>query len=74
MEIIRGRKKLINSITITGGEPSLHKDLPDFIREVKKMGLKVKLDSNGSSPSLLKECINDVDYVAMDIKSSLKKV
>ncbi len=73
LKLIDERKKLINSIVITGGEPTIHKDLPGFIRKVKAMGLKVKLDSNGSSPSILRECINDLDYVAMDVKTSLEK-
>jgi pyruvate formate lyase activating enzyme len=72
-ELIRAKKGLINSVTITGGEPTLHKDLPEFIRNVKEMGFKVKLDSNGSSPSMLRECINDLDYIAMDVKTSLDK-
>jgi pyruvate formate lyase activating enzyme len=75
LEMIKVRKNLINSIVITGGEPTIHKDLPFFIKKVKEMGLKVKLDSNGSSPSMLKECIEelDVDYIAMDVKTSLEK-
>lgn len=73
LNMIRNRVKLINSVTITGGEPTLNKDLPSFIKKVKEMGLKVKLDTNGSFPSILEECINDVDYVAMDVKTSLNK-
>lgn len=73
LELIKEKKGLINSVTITGGEPTLHEDLPVFIREIKKMGLKVKLDSNGSFPSMLKECIDDLDYIAMDVKTSLSK-
>lgn len=73
LQFIDDRKDLVNSIVITGGEPTLHEDLPSFISEVKKRGLKVKLDTNGLNPILLEKCINDVDYVAMDIKTSLKK-
>jgi pyruvate formate lyase activating enzyme len=73
LNLINERKELINSVVITGGEPTLHKDLPLFIKKIKKLNLKVKLDTNGLSPSVLEECIKDVDYVAMDIKTSLKK-
>jgi len=73
LEFIDNRKDLVNSIVITGGEPTLHEDLPDFILDVKKRGLKVKLDTNGLNPAQLEKCIDDVDYVAMDIKTSLKK-
>ena len=54
----------------TGGEPTLNKDLPDFIKKIRKMGFSVKLDTNGSNPKMLKDLIrkNLVDYVAMDIK------
>lgn len=72
-ELIKEKKELVNSVVITGGEPTIHSDLPAFIKEIKKMGLKVKLDSNGVLPSVLEECIHDVDYVAMDVKTSLKK-
>lgn len=73
LELIDEKKNLINSIVITGGEPTIQNDLCLFIKKVKKRDLKVKLDTNGLSPSILKECIEDVDYVAMDIKTSLKK-
>jgi pyruvate formate lyase activating enzyme len=73
LDILDERKDFVNSVVITGGEPTLHEDLPEFIKKVKEKGLKVKLDTNGLSPSILNECINDLDYVAMDVKTSLKK-
>ena len=65
------RKKYIDGDVITGGEPTLCKDLPLFIKKIKKLGLAVKLDTNGTNPAMLKELLNEklLDYVAMDIKA-----
>ncbi len=72
---IQKRKRLIDGITITGGEPLMNGDLPTLIEPVKKMGLLVKLDTNGAYPEELEVLIgkNLLDYVAMDIKSSQDK-
>ncbi len=69
------RSKMVDAVCITGGEPTLQPDLVDFIKKVKDMGFKVKLDSNGTKPSLIGRLIEDklIDYVAMDIKNSLEK-
>lgn len=66
------RKGLLDAVTITGGEPTLQKDLSDFIRKVKERGFLVKLDSNGTNPRFLQRILDagQVDYVAMDIKNS----
>lgn len=65
------RKGILDGVCITGGEPLLQKDIEEFITKVKNMGFKVKLDTNGSSPSRLKSLIEKglIDYVAMDIKN-----
>ena len=65
------RRGLLDGVCISGGEPLLQKDIEDFIRKVKDLGYKVKLDTNGSSPKKLKQLIEDglIDYVAMDIKN-----
>ena len=69
------RKNIISGVTISGGEPTLQPDLEGFIDKVKKMGLKIKLDTNGLNPKLLEKLIDSkkIDYVAMDIKNSLNK-
>ena len=66
------RKGILDGVVITGGEPLLHSDIPDFLRKVKNLGYKIKLDTNGSMPELLLRITEDglVDYVAMDIKNS----
>ncbi len=69
------RKGILEGVCITGGEPTLYPDLPEFIRKIKALGLLVKLDTNGNNPTLLKNLVSggDVDYVAMDIKNSKDK-
>jgi pyruvate formate lyase activating enzyme len=65
----------LEAVVITGGEPTLQKDLLDFIRQIKKLGFLVKLDTNGSRPDVLEKALdaNLVDYLAMDIKAPLEK-
>lgn len=72
---LESQRKWIDGVCITGGEPTLHEGLPEFISEIKKRGFLVKLDTNGSNPEILKKLIDEklVDYVAMDIKAPLEK-
>ena len=67
------RKGIIDGVCITGGEPLLDSGLSEFIMKVKDMGYLVKLDTNGSLPERLEKIIQTglVDYIAMDIKSSI---
>jgi pyruvate formate lyase activating enzyme len=69
------RKKVIDALVISGGEPFLQKDLKEFCKKVKKLGYKIKIDTNGTYPDKLKELIDEklVDYIAMDIKAPKKK-
>ena len=69
------RKGRLQGVCVSGGEPTLHSDLPEFLREIKARGFLVKLDTNGTNPEMLSSLIADglVDYVAMDIKNSPKK-
>lgn len=69
------REGFLDGVAITGGEPTVHPDLPDFIRQIKKMGFLVKLDTNGTNPDMLKKLYDEnlLDYVAMDIKASREK-
>lgn len=75
MNFLREREGKLGALVITGGEPTMHADLPDFIKKVRALGMLVKLDTNGSNPDMLEQLINDklVQYVAMDIKSPLDK-
>lgn len=76
LSFIQERMDFIDGVVITGGEPTLHDDLPNFIKAVKAFSpfnpLKIKLDTNGSNPQVLEQLLTAelVDYVAMDLKGS----
>lgn len=65
------RKNLLDGVVITGGEPTIHQELPCFLQRVKSLGLKTKLDTNGTNPGMILEliCSNLIDYIAMDVKA-----
>ncbi|MCB9757633.1 MAG: anaerobic ribonucleoside-triphosphate reductase activating protein [Candidatus Omnitrophica bacterium] len=68
------RKDVLGGVVITGGEPTLHKDLLEFLRRLQHLGYPVKLDTNGSRPDVLREVIQEnlVDFIAMDLKAPLE--
>ncbi len=70
---LQQRRHRLQGVVVTGGEPTLQPDLPEFCAWVQGIGLKVKLDTNGSRPAVLASLIHDrlVDYLAMDIKAPL---
>ena len=72
---LRKRQGILEGVCISGGEPTLQRDLAEFIEKVKTLGYSVKLDTNGSRPDILKSLIDKrlIDYVAMDIKNSAEK-
>jgi pyruvate formate lyase activating enzyme len=74
-DFLKKRRTLLNGVVITGGEPAVHKDLPEFILKIKELGYPVKLDTNGGEPEMLPRLINDklIDFIAMDIKAPLEK-
>lgn len=73
LSFLKKRTNVLEGVCITGGEPTLEPELEDFIREIKALSYKVKLDTNGYRPEILKRLADEalIDYVAMDIKSSL---
>ena len=75
LEYLEKRKNMLDAVCISGGEPTLYKDLPLFIRQIKEMGYLIKLDTNGTNPAMIKQLYEDklIDYVAMDIKNSYEK-
>jgi pyruvate formate lyase activating enzyme len=75
LAFLKKRKGLVDAITISGGEPTLQEGLVEFCRQLKMLKVKIKLDTNGSNPKVLKQLIDEelLDYVAMDIKTSPKK-
>jgi len=72
---LESRKGILEGVCISGGEPTLQADLPEFIRKIRAMGFHVKLDTNGSRPGVLKALLDEglLDYVSMDIKNAPKK-
>ena len=75
LTFLQKRKNILSGVCITGGEPTLQPDLPEFIGKMKDMGYLVKLDTNGYRPEVLRKLLeaNLLDYVAMDIKNSKEK-
>lgn len=75
LTFLKKRKGILTGVCITGGEPTLQKDLRDFIQKIKDMGYLVKLDTNGYRPEMLERLLKEnlLDYVAMDIKSSRER-
>jgi pyruvate formate lyase activating enzyme len=75
LDYLKKRTNVLDAVCVTGGEPTLMPDLADKLADIKALGYKVKLDSNGSRPEILRLLVNQglVDYVAMDIKNSPEK-
>lgn len=69
------RRGLLDGVCITGGEPTLQRDIVPFMRRIREMGFSVKLDSNGTNPDVLAEVFREglADYVAMDVKNRLER-
>lgn len=70
-QFLEKRKGILDGVCISGGEPTIHPKLPDFIEDIKALGYLIKLDTNGTNPAMLRQLIyaGKIDYVAMDIKS-----
>jgi pyruvate formate lyase activating enzyme len=73
LERLQKFKKWVERVVVTGGEPTVHKGLPTLVETLKKRGLKVKLDTNGSHPEVIRGLVSErlVDYIAMDVKGPL---
>ncbi|MDP7180054.1 MAG: anaerobic ribonucleoside-triphosphate reductase activating protein [Candidatus Woesearchaeota archaeon] len=72
---LESKKGWVDGVCISGGEPTLQKDLPKFIEKIKERGLVVKLDTNGTNPEMIKYLIDNklTDFISMDIKAPLEK-
>jgi len=73
LQRLEARRGFVDGLAVTGGEPTLQPGLMAFLADVRQLGMAVKLDTNGYRPDVLQECLERglVDYVAMDVKSSL---
>lgn len=74
-KFLQERREYLQGVVVSGGEPTIHGDLLDFIRKIKQIGYAVKLDTNGSQPHMLNRLIQEklVDFIAMDVKAPLDK-
>jgi pyruvate formate lyase activating enzyme len=72
LEELQERRSFIDGVVISGGEPTLDPDLPIFVNQIKKLGLEIKLDTNGLAPAVLKRLMAEglLDYVALDVKTA----
>jgi pyruvate formate lyase activating enzyme len=75
LSFLKLRAGKLDSVVITGGEPTIQPDLENFVRRIKELEYKIKLDTNGTNPMLLKKLLDQglVDYLAMDIKAAPQK-
>ena len=73
LHVLEERKSFIDAVVVTGGEPTIHKELPNFLRRLKENGFATKLDTNGLNSQVLKECLPNLDYVAVDVKTKISK-
>lgn len=71
---LKRRKKFLEGVVLSGGEPTIWNDLPNFIKKIKNLGYLVKLDTNGYNPEMLRRLIAQklINYVAIDIKAPLE--
>ncbi len=74
-DYLERRRLFLEGVCITGGEPTIHSELPNIIHEIKQMGYQVKLDTNGTNPGMIEILLREgqLDYIAMDIKTSFGK-
>jgi len=73
LKILDERKGFVDSVVVSGGEPTIHRDLPRLLAKLKDRGFMIKLDTNGFNSQVLEECLPFVDFVALDVKTSLGK-
>ncbi|MBZ0307981.1 MAG: anaerobic ribonucleoside-triphosphate reductase activating protein [Anaerolineae bacterium] len=74
-KFLHARRYMLDAVVVSGGEPTIHHDLPEFLEKIKSMGYAIKLDTNGSLPQYLAEVmeLRLVDFIAMDVKASLAR-
>jgi pyruvate formate lyase activating enzyme len=75
LDLLHERRGFLDGLCVGGGEPTLHRALPEFLYKVKSLNISVKIDTNGSRPRMLRKLMDErlVDYVAMDVKAPLRR-
>ncbi|MCA9402184.1 MAG: anaerobic ribonucleoside-triphosphate reductase activating protein [Candidatus Omnitrophica bacterium] len=73
LDYLRNRRFMLDAVVVSGGEPTIHHDLPELLSRVREFPYLIKLDTNGSNPAMLERIIRQryVDYIAMDVKTGL---
>jgi len=73
LDYVKTNSTLLDAVVISGGEPTIHKDLPAFLQKIKQLNLLIKLDTNGTNPDMINVLLQRdlIDYIAMDIKAPL---
>ena len=74
LEFLTRRRDRLDGVVITGGEPTIHKDLPHLIEKIRALGFAIKLDTNGTDPEMVRRLLSDnlLDFIAMDVKAPLQ--
>jgi pyruvate formate lyase activating enzyme len=75
LELLKERSSLIDSVVITGGEPTISNEIELFLKKIKEIPLLIKIDTNGSNPEIIKKFLDEklIDYAAIDVKTSPEK-
>jgi pyruvate formate lyase activating enzyme len=73
LQILESRRRFVDAVVVTGGEPTLHPDLPQFLKTLREQGFALKLDTNGFFPDVLEKCLPYLEYIAVDVKTSLDR-
>jgi len=73
LQILESRRRFVDAVVVTGGEPTMHPGLPQFLGKLKQGGFAVKMDTNGFFPGILEKCLPYLDYVAVDVKTCLER-
>lgn len=75
LKFLQSRAGKVEAVVVSGGEPTMHADLPDFFRKVRGLGFLTKLDTNGTSPGMLEALFSEnlLNFVAMDVKASMAR-
>ena len=74
LEILESRKKYVDAVVVTGGEPCMHKELPKFLAKLKERGFSVKLDTNGFFPEVLEECLGKRGFCGYGCENLQRKI
>lgn len=73
LQILESRRRFVDAVVLTGGEPTMHPDVPQFLKTLRERGFTLKIDTNGFFPDVLEKCLPYLEYIAVDVKTSLDR-